>query len=297
VQNIFLQDHANIPMDDEPVINNLVGLLSFMVNRSYIETKISISLMIDLREGRRGKSSQVDFSASALIDSQRELLPRLYQSHRLFVINFFASFLMIPLWFLWVVFFAAAIAESFEWFLLITASIWIALPFTVFSFWSRWKVFIVYMRSAKDFLDDAKKDINASKTAEDFTTYMNLLFPVLLPMKSPTTDTMDEQQRIRKVIRNLRIQPVVEVVVLAAVIFSFGSFFIRRPYVLSWLLPTLLIPFLLFNIGLMIVRLGIFLKWRQLISRWLNLYDTLATWQANLESKIQQSSNKSERKT
>jgi hypothetical protein len=240
---------------------------------------------------------QVDFSANTLIDIQRELLPRLYQSHRLFVINFFASFLMIPLWFLWVVFFAAAIAESFEWFLLMTASIWIALPFAVFSFWSRWKVFIVYMRSAKGFLDDAKKDINSSKTAEDFTTYMNLLFPVLLPMKSPTTDTMDEQQRIRKVIRNLRIQPVVEVVVLAAVIFSFGSFFIRRPYVLSWLLPTLLIPFLLFNIGLMIVRLVIFLKWRQLISRWLNLYDTLATWQANLESKIQQSSNKSERKT
>lgn len=43
-------------MDDEPVINNLVGfLVSFIVNRLYIETKISISLMIDLREGRRGK--------------------------------------------------------------------------------------------------------------------------------------------------------------------------------------------------------------------------------------------------
>jgi hypothetical protein len=42
-------------MDDEPVINNLIGLLSFIVNQSYIETKISISLMIDLREGRRGK--------------------------------------------------------------------------------------------------------------------------------------------------------------------------------------------------------------------------------------------------
>ena len=42
-------------MDDEPVINNLVGLLSFIVNQSYIEIKISISLMIDLREGRRGK--------------------------------------------------------------------------------------------------------------------------------------------------------------------------------------------------------------------------------------------------
>ena len=239
---------------------------------------------------------QVDFSANALIDSQRELLPRLYQSHRLFVINFFASFLMIPLWFLWVVFFAAAIAESFEWFLLITASVWITLPFSVFRFWSRWKVFIVYMRSAKDFLDDAKKDINASKTAEDFTTYMNLLFPVLLPTKSPTTDTTDEQQRIQKIIRNLRILPVVEMAVLATVILSFGSFFLRRPYVLSMLFPTLLIPFLLFNMGLMIVRLGIFLKWRQLISRWLNLYDALITWQADLESAIQQSSNNAGRK-
>jgi hypothetical protein len=239
---------------------------------------------------------QVDFSANALIDSQRELLPRLYQSHRLFVINFFASFLMVPLWFIWVVFFAAAIAESFEWFLLITASTWIALPFSVFIFWSRWKVFIVYMRSAKDFLDDAKKNIDASRIAEDFTTYMNLLFPVLLPIKSPTTDTTDEQQRIREIIRNLRILPVVEVVVLSAVIFSFGSFFLRRPYVLSMLFPTLLIPFLLFNMGLWIVRLGIFLKWRQLISRWLNLYDALTTWQADLESTIQQSTNNTVRK-
>lgn len=240
---------------------------------------------------------QVDFSANALIDSQRELLPRLYQSHRLFVINFFASFLMVPLWYIWVVFFAAAIAESFEWFLLITASTWITLPFSVFRFWSRWKVFIVYMRSAKDFLDDAKKDINASKTAEDLTTYMNLLFPVLLSMKSPTSNTtMDEKQRIQKIIRNLRILPVVEVVILAIVIFSFGSFFIRHPYVLPQLLTTSIIPFLLFNIVLMVVRFGIFLKWRQLISRWLNLYDALTTWQANLESTIQQSTNNTVRK-
>jgi hypothetical protein len=240
---------------------------------------------------------QADFSANVLIDSQRKLLPRLYQSHRLFVINFFATFLMVPLWYLWVVFFAAAIAESFEWFLLITASTWITLPFSVFRLWSRWKVFIVYMRSAKDFLNDAKKDINASKTAEDLTTYMNLLFPVLLSMKSPTSNiTIDEKQRIQKIILTLRIVPVVEVVILAIVIFSFGSFFIRHPYILPQLLTTSIIPFLLFNILLMVVRFGIFLKWRQLISRWLNLYDALTTWQANLESTIKQSTNNTVRK-
>ena len=241
--------------------------------------------------------TQADFNTNALIDSQRELLPRLYQSHRLFVINFFASFLMIPLWFIWVVFFAAAIAESFEWFLLITASTWITLPFSVFRFWSRWKVFIVYLRSAKDFLDNAKKDINASKTAEDLTTYMNLLFPVLLSKKSPpSTTTRNERQRIQKIIRALKILPVVEVVILALIIFSFGSFFIRYPYVLPQLLSTALIPFLLFNVVLMVARFGIFLKWRQLISRWLNLYDALITWQVNLESTIQQSTNNTVKK-
>jgi hypothetical protein len=241
---------------------------------------------------------QVDFSANTLIESQRELLPRLYQSHRLFVINFFASFLMVPLWFIWIIFFAAVIAESFEWFLLITASTWFAFPYSVFRFWSKWKVFIVYMRSAKDFLDNAKKDINASKTAEDLTTYMNLLFPVLLSKKSPTSNTtMDEKQRIQKIIRNLRILPVVEVVILAIVIFSFGSFFIRYPYVLSQLLTTSIIPFLLFNIVFMVIRFGIFLKWRQLISSWLNLYDALTTWQVNLESTIHQSTNNTVRKT
>ena len=157
------------------------------------------------------------------------------------------------------------------------------------------------MRSAKDFLDDAKKDINASKTAEDFTTYMNLLFPVLLSAKSPwmrnKESTMNENQRIQKIFRNLRILPVVEVVILAIVIFSFVSFFLRRPYVLSMLSPTLLIPFLLFNIVLMVVRFGIFLKWRQLISRWLNLYGALTSWQADLESTIQQSTNNTVRKT
>jgi hypothetical protein len=236
--------------------------------------------------------TQVDVSANAVIDRQRALLPRLYQSHRLFVINFFATLLMVPLWFLWVVFFAAAIAESLEWFLLITAATWIALPFSVFRFWSRWKVFFVYLRSAKNFLDDANNDIKASKTAEDLTTYMNLLFPVLLAMNSPPSTTpRNEKQRIHKILRNLRIVPVVEVVILALIIVSFGSFFIRYPYVLPPLLSTSLIPFLLFNIVLMGVRLGIFLKWRQLISRWLNLYDALITWQATLESTIQQSTN------
>ena len=239
-----------------------------------------------------------NFSANALIDSQRELLSRLYQSHRLFIIHFFATFLMVPLWFIWVIFFAAAIAESFEWFLLITAFTWIALPFSIYRLWSIWKVFIVYMRSAKDLLDDAKKDINASKTAEDFTTYMNLLFSVLLSMKLPMSNTtIQDKQRIQKIIRNLRILPVVEVVILALIIFSFSSFFIRYPYVLPQLLTTSIIPFLLFNIVLMVIRLGIFLKWRQLISRWLNLYDALTTWQANLESTIQQSTNNTVRKT
>ena len=107
---------------------------------------------------------------------------------------------------------------------------------------------------------------------------------------------MDEKQRIQKIIRYLRISPVVEVVILAIVIFSFGSFFIRRPYVLPQLLTTSIIPFLLFNIVFMVVRFGIFLKWRQLISRWLNLYDALITWQADLESAIQQSTNDAVRK-
>jgi hypothetical protein len=277
---------VHIRIDDELVINDLIGSSSSAVYRSQIEAESSISVMAGLMEGRR------TFSADGLLSSQRDLLPRLYQSHRLFVIHFFASLLMVPLWFLWVVFFAAAIAESFEWFLLITAPTWLAIPLSIFIFWFREKAFLVYMRSAKGFLDEAQKDINASRTAQDFTTYMNLLFPVLLPMETRTPDTTtDEEQRIRKIIRTLRILPVVEVVVLATVILSFGSFFIRRPYVLSMLFPTLLIPFLLLNMGLMIVRLGIFLKWRQLISRWLNLYDALTTWQADLESTIPQSSN------
>jgi hypothetical protein len=90
--------------------------------------------------------------------------------------------------------------------------------------------------------------------------------------------------------------PVVEVVILAIVIFSFGSFFIRHPYVLPQLLTTSLIPFLLFNIVFMVIRFGIFFKWRQLISRWLNLYDALITWQADLESAIQQSTNNAMKK-
>jgi hypothetical protein len=146
-------------------------------------------------------------------------------------------------------------------------------------------------------LDDANNDIKASKTAEDLTTYMNLLFPVLLAMNSPpSTPPRTEKQRIHKILRNLRIVPVVEVVILALIIVSFGSFFIRYPYVLPPLLSTSLIPFLLFNIVLMGVRLGIFLKWRQLISRWLNLYDALITWQAKLESTIQQSTTNTVKK-
>ena len=235
---------------------------------------------------------QAEFSANGVLSSQRELLPRLYQSHRLFVINFFASLLIVPLWFLWVVFFAAVIAESFQWFLIITTPIWIAIPLTVFIFRYRGKPFFVYMRSAKRLLDDAKVDVNASRTAEDFTTYMNLLFPVLLPSTTPTPNsTKQEQERIHNIIRNLKWAPIIEGAILGIVIFSFVSFFVRHPYVLPRLLLTPIIPFLWLNLVLWVIRIGIFLRWRQYISRWLNLYDALTTWQANLESIIQQNAN------
>jgi len=239
---------------------------------------------------------QAEFSANSVLSSQRELLPRLYQSHRLFVINFFASLLLVPLWFLWVVFFAAVIAESFSWFLLITAPIWIAIPLTVFIFGYMGKSFFVYMRSAKRFLDNAKVDVNASRTAEDFTTYMNLLFPVLLPsMKSTPNSTPQEQERIHNIIRNLKRAPIIEGTILGILIFSFVSFFVRHPYLIPHLLLTPIIPFLCFNFVIMVIRLGVFLRWRQYVSRWLNLYDGLTTWQANLEFSIQQNTNSSQR--
>ncbi len=203
---------------------------------------------------------------------------------------------MVPLWFLWVIFFAAVIAESFQWFLLITAPIWIAIPLTVFIFGYSGKAFFVYMRSAKHFLDNAKVDVNASRTAEDFTTYMNLLFPVLLPsMTSTPNSTQQEQERIHKIIRNLKRAPIIEGAILGILIFSFVSFFVRHPYLLPRLLLTLIIPFLCFNFAIMVIRLGIFLRWRQYVSRWLNLYDSLTTWQANLELKIQQNANSIQR--
>jgi len=205
---------------------------------------------------------------------------------------------MVPLWFLWVVFFAAVIAESFSWFLLITAPIWIAIPLTVFIFGSMGKAFFVYMRSAKRFLDNAKVDINASRTAEDFTTYMNLLFPVLLPsITSTPNSTQQEQERIHNIVRNLKRAPIIEGTILGILIFSFVSFFVRHPYLIPRLLLTPIIPFLCFNFVIMAIRLGIFLWWRQYVSRWLNLYEGLTTWQANLEFSIQQNVNSSQRDT
>ena len=238
----------------------------------------------------------MEFSGNDVLCSQRELLPRLYQSHRLFVINFFASLLIAPLWFLWVVFFAAVIAESIQWFLLITAPIWVGGPITVLMFWRIGRGFMAYMQSAKRFLDDAKVDIDASRIAEEFTTYINLLFPVLIPTKSSTTNsTTQEQQRIRKIILTLKINPIFEVAVLGVLIFSFSSFFVRHPYILPELLRTPIIPFLWFNLAIMVIRLGIFLRWRQYVSRWLTIYEGLITWQANLELTIQQTANRSQR--
>jgi hypothetical protein len=235
---------------------------------------------------------QATVSANGLLSSQRDLLPKLYQSHRLFVFNFFASLLVTPLWYFWVIFFVAAIAESFQWFLIITAPMWFTVPITVISFWFRGKAFVIYMQSAKRFLDDAKTDINASRTAEDFTTYMNLLFSVLRPTKSlEHTDIKQNQLDIHKIIRSLRIMPIIEVGILVIVILSFVSFFIRRSYILPSLLQTAIIPFLWLNLILWAIRIGIFLRWCQYVSRWLNLYDALITWQANLESIIQQNAN------
>ena len=239
--------------------------------------------------------NQLTSSTEELLGSQRELLPGLYLSHRLVVAHFFASLLMVPLWFLWVVFFAAAIAESFQWFLLITAPTWLAMPVVLFSFWSGSKGLVAYLRYAKRFLNAAKTDVNASRTAEDFTTYMNLLFPVLVPTLATPKTPGQEQERVRRMVRFLRISPIVDVGVLIIVIFSFVSFFIRRPYVLSQLLLTPVIPYLWFNIAFWVVRIAIFLRWRQYIGRWARLYYALTTWQANLESAIQQSPDGSRR--
>jgi hypothetical protein len=210
--------------------------------------------------------------------------------------NFFASLLMVPLWFLWLVFFDAAIAESFQWFVSLTAPMWLAMPVVLFSFWSGGKALVVYLRHAKRFLSAAETDINASKTAEDFTTYMNLLFPVLAPIQSAigTTPTQ-EHQRIRRIVRFLRIAPIVEVSLLIVVVLSFASFFLRHPYVLPRLFLTPIIPYLWFNIAFWVVRIAIFLRWRQYVGRWARLYYALITWQANLESAIQQNSDGSRR--
>jgi hypothetical protein len=141
-------------------------------------------------------------------------------------------------------------------------------------------------------LDEAKVDVNASRTAEDFTTYMNLLFPVLLPSITPTPNsTKQEQEQIHNIIRNLKWAPIIEGAIFGIVIFSFASFFVRHLYILPRLLLTPIIPFLWLNFVLWVIRIGIFLRWRQYVSRWLNLYEALTTWQANLESTIQQNAN------
>jgi hypothetical protein len=211
------------------------------------------------------------------------------------VAQFFAALLMIPFWFLWVVFFAAAVAESFEWFLLITAPTWLAIPFVLFIFWSSGKTLIVYLRNAKSFLNTARADIAASRVAEDFTTYMNLLFPVLVPTLATPKTPRQEQEHIRRIVRFLKILPIIEVGLLVIVISSFVSFFIRRPYVLSRLLLTPIVPYLWFNIAFWVVRIAIFLRWRQSVGRWARLYYALITWQASLESAIQQSPDVSRR--
>ncbi len=199
---------------------------------------------------------------------------------------------MLPLWILWIILFSAVLAESFEWFLRITIPVWISIPFSIAALWFGFKSFFTYLQSAKRFLDNAKRDVNASQTAEDFTTYMNLLFPVLLPRETVSPSTTEEkQQRIHRILRAIRIMPLVGAVVFAIVLFSFGSFFIRRPYVIPRLLLTPVIPFLWFNIGYIVVWAWIYFRWRKYLHRWLKLYEALIIWQADLESAIQQSTN------
>ncbi len=236
--------------------------------------------------------TDIEASPNGLLSSQKELLPQLYRSHRLFVLNFFASILLAPLWILWVILFSAAIAESFEWFLRITTPVWITMPIIIIVLWFGWKSFFTYMQSAKRFLDNAKRDVNTSQAAEDFTTYINLLFPVLLPRETASPSTKEEeQQRIHRIFRTLRIMPIIGVMVFAILFFSFGSFFIRRPYVIPRLLLTPVIPFLWFNIGYVVVWFWMYFRWRKYIHRWLKLYEALITWQADLESTIGQSAS------
>ncbi len=235
--------------------------------------------------------SSTTFNANGLLGSQKELLPRLYQSHRLLVLFFYATFLLIPIWFLWIVCFAAVIAESYIWFLRIISPVLFCLPIVVISIFPTVKAFVTYMRSAKRILDTARADVDSSRIAENFTTYMNLLFTVLQPSEAAPNSTSEKQKHIRGIIMTLKIFPLVARPVWVIVILSFGSFFIRYPHIIPLLLLTPLLPVLVFSMALGFVHVGLFIKWRHLISRWLNIYKALTDWQADLESTIQQSAN------
>ena len=265
----------------------IVGLVVYGWGGISISTKDDEKVISDLQAFMKiiPPDSEVQHEPSILVDNQIGLLTQLEHGHNILNAQFVSSMLVAPLAVLWAFVFLFAAAPPLERFILEATMVLVAFCTGLVLMWKKGKVFRVYLKASRGYLDNTRKAIAAGRGDVDLTTYINLIFLGLLP---DIESKVDEPQRgvaqIRVYLRLMRWMPLVDLVIFGGLLGTFALLFrtVGEGFVYWFLLGPLYGITLLF-IGLMVVRYWLYYRWHQLIKRWLQVYTALISWGEDFE--------------
>ena len=225
---------------------------------------------------------------SSLSSDQTALLKKLVQSHRLFIANFVGTLILIPSIAIWTFLFLVALAPPIERFVIEGLMIAIPLSTLILILGFKSKSFLYYFQSIQKYLDLTKLSIESGEGEVNITTYVNLLFSVLRAGAPLTEQEPARQIRLsRSYLRIMQILPIVEITVFGMLMLTMGVLFTSMwQYILNPIFQLFIITFFFGIGGIMIIRWIIFLLWRRLMGRWLNLYVALTKWRMTLEQNL-----------
>ena len=225
-----------------------------------------------------------------ILKMQKEILPDLKRSHRLFLGTIYNTILSLPLWILWIYFiFIASIAsigyvptlQDFA-ILLILSPLF---AFFIYLGSKQFKSIYDYLRYAEECLKEAEKATSISEITLGISTYIHLLFNVTKPPKLIDDTEPDlKVEEIRKRLRTMKSIPLMEFLSLVLVITGLAAFVAAEPAMLAivpvyWLLGILS--------GLMTVRWVVFYLWNRYANRWIKLYSAIMAWGQELEQMLE----------
>ena len=269
-------------------IGGIVGILGISIYCTWLvwktaqKTRSKEEIIASIR--RVPPTSDVPHPVNDLVDNQKDLLARLEKGHWLFTAHYISSMILIPAISIWAFLFLFAAAPPMHRFIIEMAMIGVPFGFFMLLSWFTGRNFRVYFTVAKEYLAYTREAVSKGRGDVEITTYINLLFNVLHNWDVGEEESASPIQTVRSYLWYLKIIPLVEGAVLVSVIATMGLLFnlVAPDFANSIVGYGLSFSFLAI-IGFMIIRLVIFLQWRNLMNQWLRIYAALVEWREELE--------------